>query len=137
MAGVLTVDYFLVKKGRYDVPGLYDPHGRYLFWRGINWRAAATMLLVVPFFIPGMVQSINSDIQVGGIFWLYAPGFLAPYVIGAGLYWGLNLLKPDRASVLDESEMDGFYTVPHDGNGTGAPAKARSDKSDRSEFSSV
>lgn len=31
MAGIMCADYWLVRKRKLDVPGLYDPHGRYRY----------------------------------------------------------------------------------------------------------
>lgn len=130
MAACLTVDFFLVKKLRYDVPALYNPEGRYFFWHGFNWRAVATMVLTVPFFIPGMVQSINSDIDVGGIFWLYCPGFIVPYIIGATIFYMLHKIKPDTESMVDQT-IDGFVASHTSEAQQGL--KERSDGSDESD----
>lgn len=34
-AGIMVADYWLVHRGRVDVPAMYDPHGRYRYWYGI------------------------------------------------------------------------------------------------------
>jgi NCS1 family nucleobase:cation symporter-1 len=31
IAGIMLADYWLVRKRKLDVPGLYDPHGRYRY----------------------------------------------------------------------------------------------------------
>lgn len=31
MTAILLCDYYLIKRGRYDVPALYDPHGIYFY----------------------------------------------------------------------------------------------------------
>lgn len=56
--------------------------------------------------MPGMIESIDPDVDVGGIFWLYCPGFLISYVIGGVVFYVLNLVKPHRESMLDEDEAD-------------------------------
>lgn len=72
----ITADYFLVKRRAYHVPELYDPRGIYSYWHGTNWRAVATLILTVPPNLPGLINAINSDIDIGGIKWYYAPGFI-------------------------------------------------------------
>ena len=44
--GVIMVDYWLVRKGRIDVPSLYseDPSGAYYYSRGVNLRAVAAFI---------------------------------------------------------------------------------------------
>lgn len=63
-AGIMISDYYLVKRGAYDVPALYDPKGicelpaavsrsktlinppdRYN--KGVNWRAAVTLACAI------------------------------------------------------------------------------------------
>ncbi|KAG6883284.1 hypothetical protein C0992_009178, partial [Termitomyces sp. T32_za158] len=34
-AGIMVADYWLVHKGNVDVPAMYDPCGRYVYWHGI------------------------------------------------------------------------------------------------------
>ncbi|KAK6613747.1 ncs1 allantoate transporter [Botrytis cinerea] len=58
IAGILAVDYWVVRKQHLDVPALYDPHGRYRYWYGVNWRALLALLLAVCPNLPGLVYSI-------------------------------------------------------------------------------
>jgi len=61
---------------------MYRPHGRYRYTYGVvsfphsvvllipdkrpqNWRAALAMIVSVPFTLPGLVHSINTNIHVG------------------------------------------------------------------------
>jgi len=50
IAGILTADYWLVRRRKYDVPGLYDPNGRYKFWVSIImihiWFAVPLTLVI-------------------------------------------------------------------------------------------
>lgn len=61
------------------------------------------MLLVTPFFIPGMAESIDSSVDVGNIFWLYCPGFIVPYVLGGALYYAFNLARPAKQALVEET----------------------------------
>lgn len=37
-AGIMVADYWLVHRGRIDVPAMYDPHGRYRYTYGVvSW----------------------------------------------------------------------------------------------------
>lgn len=75
-AGLLTSDYFLVKRTAYHVPELYDPRGIYRCSAGVNWRAAATLVLTITPNLPGLINAINPDVPIGNIAWWYAPGFI-------------------------------------------------------------
>ncbi|GAA5820202.1 hypothetical protein JCM11251_005524 [Rhodosporidiobolus azoricus] len=102
-AGLLTADYYLVKRTAYHVPELYDPNGIYRYSAGANWRAVATICLVVAPNLPGLINAINPDIDVGDISWWYAPTFLTAYVPAVFVYYVLNLIFPHHATLLAEA----------------------------------
>ena len=54
LAGVVMVDYLVVKRQRIDVAGLYDPRGPYRYFAGINLAAAAAIAVaaVVYYLMP-------------------------------------------------------------------------------------
>ncbi|TVY33482.1 putative permease [Lachnellula occidentalis] len=60
IAGILASDYWLVKRQNIDVPALYDPHGRYQYWNGINWRALLALLTAVSPNLPGLGYAIGA-----------------------------------------------------------------------------
>ncbi|KAJ7143683.1 permease for cytosine/purines, uracil, thiamine, allantoin-domain-containing protein [Mycena epipterygia] len=64
-AALMAVDYWIVHKENVDVPTMYDPHGRYRSWNGINWRAAVALLFSVTPILSGLAASINPSINVG------------------------------------------------------------------------
>ncbi|BGP16330.1 hypothetical protein JCM10213_009167 [Rhodosporidiobolus nylandii] len=102
-AGMLTADYFLVKRQAYHVPELYDPQGIYRYSAGLNWRALATICLTVAPNLPGLINAINPDIYIGNIAWYYAPGFITAYIPAILVYWGLNIAFPHHATLLAEA----------------------------------
>lgn len=65
MAGIMICDYWIVKRGKIDVPQLYDPRGIYRYWNGMNWRALVSMVVVVAPLLPGMIHAVNSNISIG------------------------------------------------------------------------
>ena len=84
--GVIMVDYWLIRKGRINVPQLYseDPNGDYYYSRGINFRAVAA-------FIPAALIAIVLAL---------VPGFhsVSPFswLIGAGIAGMLYLIIAKR-----------------------------------------
>ncbi|ORY89690.1 NCS1 nucleoside transporter family [Leucosporidium creatinivorum] len=99
-AAIITADFWLVKKFNYDVPALYDPHGRYTYWNGINWRAVVTCIVTIAPTMPGLIQTVNPNIQVGDVFWFYAPGFVSGYVPALLVYWLLNVFFPHHDTLI-------------------------------------
>ncbi len=51
LLGVITADYFLLRKRRYDLEALYRQAGPYWYRGGINWVALAIWLLGVGLFL--------------------------------------------------------------------------------------
>jgi NCS1 nucleoside transporter family len=60
IVGVIIADYVVVKRGRIDVPALFDPHGPYRYVRGVNLAALAWSVIgaVVYFLLPPDVLPI-------------------------------------------------------------------------------
>ena len=102
IAGILASDYWLVKKQNIDVPGLYDPNGRYRYRSGINWRAAAAFLIPVTPLLPGLGNSITQIQGLSpGIVNLYTFDWLFGFVVSIILYTGLSLAFPAKESLCD------------------------------------
>jgi NCS1 family nucleobase:cation symporter-1 len=59
IAAIMATDYWLVKHRHIDVPGLYRRHGRYRYRYGINWRAAAALLVSLVPNLPGYVLQVD------------------------------------------------------------------------------
>ncbi|EEA26771.1 hypothetical protein TMatcc_004940 [Talaromyces marneffei ATCC 18224] len=98
--GIQIADFYVVKRQAIDIPSLYQPHGRYAYWHGINWRALAAMAVAVGPTLPGLINAVNPNIDIGGgvyitnINWYY--GFLSSF----GIYSVLSLLFPAHESLV-------------------------------------
>ncbi|GAA5825919.1 hypothetical protein JCM5353_004554 [Sporobolomyces roseus] len=116
LAALLTADYFFVKQRAYHVPELYDPHGIYRYSGGFNWRAVATILVFFSILFPGWLNAMNSDIEVGGMVWIYAPGLITSYFPAVAFYYILNRIFPHYASLVAEAVTadDVDMSVPTD-----------------------
>lgn len=44
---------------------LYVKEGIYHYTHGVNWRALATLVIVVPINLPGLIHAINSQVYTG------------------------------------------------------------------------
>lgn len=76
IAGIMIVDYFLVKKQTLDLPELYKTNGIY---SGFNKAG------LIAFFIP-VALSIFSLIT-GSLNWFYQYGWFTGSILGALIYW--------------------------------------------------
>ncbi|KAH3671154.1 hypothetical protein OGAPHI_000865 [Ogataea philodendri] len=104
ITAIMIADYWVVKKKHIDVPALYDPEGRYRYFKGINWRAAVAFLIGNVPCLPGLASDVNSHIKVNaGILELwymsYFYGFLASFTV----YTATSLLWPEPETLVDET----------------------------------
>ncbi|KAH6684400.1 NCS1 nucleoside transporter [Halenospora varia] len=99
IAGIMLTDYWFIKRKKIDVPALYDPEGRY---GKCNWRSLVIMIFVIVPMLPALANKVtpkNVHIPKGlsnlfTINWLY--GFVASCV----LYYVLNVIFPDKATLI-------------------------------------
>ncbi|KAJ7494742.1 cytosine-purine permease [Mycena galericulata] len=104
-AALMAVDYWVVHRGNVDVPAMYDPHGRYRYWNGINWRAAVALLFSVTPSLPGLAASINPSIDVGNASKLFDIAWLYGFFTAATIYWALSRLFPAAKTYLEEANV--------------------------------
>ncbi|GLB40658.1 putative cytosine-purine permease [Lyophyllum shimeji] len=102
-AGIMIADYWLVHRGKVDVPAMYHPRGRYRYWNGINWRAAVTLLCSVTPTMPGLIANINSKIKVGNASRLFDIAWLYGFFSALTIYWVLSTLFPARETYMSEA----------------------------------
>ncbi|KIY72705.1 cytosine-purine permease [Cylindrobasidium torrendii FP15055 ss-10] len=109
-AGIMVTDFWIVQHRILHVADMYDPHGRYRYWNGINWRAAVSLLCTIPPCIPGLIHNIRPSIRVGNASHLYDIGFFYGFFIGGGVYWACNVLWPvpthehNRSDLVEDSD---------------------------------
>lgn len=123
MAGILTADFWLVKKGHYDIPALYDPFGRYRYsdaLPGFNWRAFVAFAVPVGPLLPGLGLAIVTGGAVSvsspkvasdvGLRNLYTFNWLFGFTVSIFLYTVLSLVFPDKSVLLKDTiwHLDGL-----------------------------
>ena len=124
-AGIMIADYYIVHRCRVDVPAMYDPHGRYRYNSGVvslflttkfpsleshfrfpqNWRAALAMIIAVPPLLPGLINSINPSISIGGASYLFNVAWLFGFFVALGVYTTASLLFPAKETFLTDDEV--------------------------------
>ncbi|KAI0070432.1 cytosine-purine permease [Panus rudis PR-1116 ss-1] len=105
-AGIMVTDYWFVHKCRIDVPSMYRPHGRYRYFYGFNWRAVLAILLSVPPNMPGLINSINPKIKVGGAVHLFDIAWLFGFFVASFVYYITSVLFPAKETFLDKAIID-------------------------------
>jgi len=102
MAGIITADYWLIKRRQIDVPALYDPYGRYRYWNGINLQGLVAFLLAIGPNLPGLAYAINptgTHISQGAKN-IYSFDWLYGFVSSIFVYTVLHKISPARESLV-------------------------------------
>ncbi|OIW23878.1 putative uracil permease [Coniochaeta ligniaria NRRL 30616] len=95
-------DFFIVKRQALDVPALYQPHGRYRYWYGINWRAVVAMLVSVTPQLPGLVNAVNPSLPIGGAVYIANLNWYYGIFSCAAVYSGLSLAFPAHETLVSK-----------------------------------
>jgi nucleobase:cation symporter-1, NCS1 family len=130
-AGIMISDYYIVHKCRVDVPAMYNPNGRYKYSFGIvspvqqesprklyshsplafiiqNWRAALALVVAVPPLLPGLINSINPKVPIGGASHLFNVAWLFGFFVASGVYTAASLVFPAKETFLTDEEVRGL-----------------------------
>ena len=86
IAGIMIVDYWVIRKGQLDVPELFRPNGKHA---GVSWIAvAATVIGILP-NIPGFVRamSLGPHAPDGLADWIYVFAWFVGFFVAGGVYW--------------------------------------------------
>lgn len=120
IAAIMLFDFWVVNKRMYDSLALYQPWnpiyrhtcampclaGKSVY--GVNWRALVAFLVGVAPNLPGLINAVNAEIDVGVGVHPYQFGWLLGFFATAGVYVGLSWLFPalgtrvERAVLPDE-----------------------------------
>jgi len=76
IAGIMVVDYFIIRKQHYDLPGLYLSNGPYP-----AWRIAGFVALAIP------VALTLIAITTGSLKWFYTYGWFTGSFLGGLIYY--------------------------------------------------
>ena len=92
IAGVLMVDYFLVKKQRLEVKELYQTKGIYTYTNGFNLKAIFSFVLGVIPTVPGFLHQIKVIETLPAVFKiLYHLGWFVGLPLAGMIYFLLCL----------------------------------------------
>ncbi|KAF8556738.1 hypothetical protein OG21DRAFT_1596272 [Imleria badia] len=117
-AGIMVTDFWLVHRGKVDVPAMYDPNGRYRYIGGFNWRAVLAMLVTVGPTFPGLINSVSPAVNVGYTIRLFDIAWMYGFVVASTVYYVTSVLFPARETFVRNLILADDTTLDHvrDGN---------------------
>ncbi|MBL8956591.1 MAG: NCS1 family nucleobase:cation symporter-1 [Myxococcaceae bacterium] len=85
IAGIMIVDYWVLRKGELDVAELYRPGGRHA---GTNGVAVVAMVAGILPNLPGFLESVQIVGSVGPVLhWVYVFAYFVGFGVAGGVYW--------------------------------------------------
>lgn len=82
IAGIMVVDYFIIRKQKLDLPALYHGNGEYPVW---NWKGFAAFLIPVALTIFAQTTGLLS--------WFYSYGWFTGSILGGLIYYFVAKMK--------------------------------------------
>ncbi|OCK84456.1 NCS1 nucleoside transporter family, partial [Lepidopterella palustris CBS 459.81] len=105
IAAIMVFDFWYIHGRKYDTLALYRPSGIYHYWHGINWRAIAAFVVGVAPNLPGFINSINSNINVGVGVHPYQFGWLLGFTATSLVYVVLSKLFPPTGTFIERAVL--------------------------------
>lgn len=87
IAGVILSDYYIVRKGYYQIRDLYSAKsdGPYFYWFGFHWRGYTAYIAGILINIVGFVGAIGRKVPVGAQY-VYNLNFFCGLIVAGGTY---------------------------------------------------
>ncbi|HEX8464334.1 MAG TPA: NCS1 family nucleobase:cation symporter-1, partial [Abditibacterium sp.] len=99
IAGIMICDYWIMRRAKLDLAALFDPHGRYSYSNGWNWRAMIALGAAIAPCVPGFIRAATGNTENPGFFdTLYTYSWFITFALGALIY---ALLMRGDASLRD------------------------------------
>jgi NCS1 family nucleobase:cation symporter-1 len=132
-AAILVVDFWVVRRTKWNIPELYTPGGIYWFTGGVNWRAMLAYSIGMWPALPGFISEVSGPGVIPvHIVWkrFYQVSFFFGFVTSAVLFWGFNRLAPPPGlGIQVDFDIDGTHIV----DGAGSDEEQRGDKESEKE----
>ena len=99
--GIIACDYFVVRKGFYDIHDLFSGHkeGIYYYTGGWNWRAFAAYFLAMVPFLPGFAAVCGAKNIPAGLIKLFDLGSLIQTIMAALFYYAFCMISPPAGGI--------------------------------------
>jgi NCS1 family nucleobase:cation symporter-1 len=93
IAGIMICDYWVLRRQRLDLAGLFRPGGRYSYSDGYNWRALVAFAVAVAPVVPGFLRAASTpggQVAAPGLFdHLYTYAWFVTFGLGFFVYYVL------------------------------------------------
>ena len=93
IAGILICDYWVLRKQRLDLEGLFDPKGPYSYGSGFNSKAIIALVVAIAPVVPGFIRAATTPggqvANPGFLDTLYTYAWFVTFALGFGLYYVL------------------------------------------------
>jgi NCS1 family nucleobase:cation symporter-1 len=114
-AAILVVDFWLVRRTKWNIPDLYTSGGIYWFIGGVNWRAIVAYTMGMWPALPGFVAEVSGPgvIHVD-VVWrrFYQISFFFGFATSAVLFYLFNNISPPLGlGVQVDIDIDGAHIV--------------------------
>ncbi|KAK7533415.1 permease for cytosine/purines, uracil, thiamine, allantoin-domain-containing protein [Phyllosticta citricarpa] len=99
IAGVMITDYYVVRKGYYDVKQLYSSReaGPYFFTAGFHWRGYAAYICGILINVVGFAGAVGRKVPAGATY-IYNLNYFTGFIVSSGVYWLLCKVSPIPAT---------------------------------------
>lgn len=106
IAAIMVTDFWLIHKRKYNTLALYQPYGIYRYNHGWNWRAIVAFLVGIAPNMPGFINSINPDIEVGVGSRPYHFGWFLGFFATSMIYIILSMfVMPPRETFIEKAVL--------------------------------
>lgn len=106
IAMLMVIDFYIIKKKKFNIYEMYKPHGIYRYTKGWNWRAYVALICAIGPNLPGMVHAIDPKRNIGNAKYIYMVSNLVAYAIVIPIYLLLNRFWPANEAIIDEAVHD-------------------------------
>jgi NCS1 family nucleobase:cation symporter-1 len=99
IGGIMITDYWIIRRQKLDLPGLFDPNGRYRYTSGIHWRAVVALILAIAPCVPGFVRAVgHQGVVTDPTFFdrLYNYSCFVTFFLGVIIYLALMIGQRDN-----------------------------------------
>lgn len=115
ITGPMVADYYFVRKGYLEPHNLYssDKKGPYYGHHGLQWRGYVAYICGVLIDIVGFAGACGANVPIGATY-IYRVDFFAGFIVSAGIYWLLCIIRPIPACSPTGTFFEVHDVIDHD-----------------------
>ncbi|KAF2001592.1 hypothetical protein P154DRAFT_489970 [Amniculicola lignicola CBS 123094] len=109
LAGVNVVDFWMIRKQKWNVPDLYIGDSSSIYWytAGINWRAMLTWILTIWPSFPGFISGTAGIVVAKGWTRTFQVSWIVGFLGGGLVYYLLCLISPPPGKPYEDVNWHG------------------------------